>query len=49
MTITTGGTLDDVENWPAKMAAVSLADVRRVAARFAGTPLVAARLEGAAR
>ncbi|MGE3769693.1 MAG: M16 family metallopeptidase [Bdellovibrionales bacterium] len=45
LALTTGSTIEDVENWPDRIATVSLADIRRVAADFEGTPLLAARLD----
>jgi zinc protease len=44
LAITTGGTMDDVEGWPAAIAAVTLADVQRVAATLNTAPAMAARL-----
>jgi len=44
--LATGSNIEAIENWPDSIAAVSLADVQRVAGNFTGTPLLAARLEG---
>lgn len=34
MVLTTGGTVDDVENWPADIAKVTARQVQEVAARY---------------